>query len=614
MSKVIVGLDFETETDEYGNSRPLICCLNGEFHEETFWLTERKDYERFYLTILGSGARFVVFNASFDVEIIIIMLLKNGFTFLKNEDIPKHKTMKLIMGQKIYMLTTYYEIKGELIESDYVDLGNLLVGTDLAEIAKKFTDERKGDYEASKEDKEEFAKYCMKDARITRKAYMNVIEQLGKEYITIGSAAFDIMLQMNFNAKTKQGRMRLFKRVFGDYTVEQDKYLRKWYAGGLGWSSTDDRTEVTIDSWDLVSAYPWASYGKLPTLNDSKVYSGYYPPSEEYPFAFIKLRVTGQVKEDHVPVLPSRNIYGDSNIYIYDDKDTYIIQEYGKKSEYEYWLENMEIEDIEYVQTILMKEASMNPLKSFMTKYYNIKNTSEGIVREFAKRLLNSLTGKLGTNPNKENVEFELNENNKMVRSGVEAIEIDTYATHVISVITSRVRCKCYEADTMLRGKVKFRMYATDSVKHSNEIHINLGDSGELGSWDLEHEGTEFIFLGLKAYIFDANNKKGEREVMCAGISRKYKKLITNEQFFASTSVKSLISIRSGNGRIIYEGYKKIASPIKKPRRREQYDNQLESGPKKVKGKERIGRNNIRSTKRNSRVDTGKIDGHFDWS
>lgn len=542
------------------------------------------------MTLLVSGDRYVVFNASFDVEIIIIILLKNGFAFLKNDEQPRHKTMRLIMGQKIYMLSTYYELAGELINSEYVDLGNLIVGSSLNKIAKKFTDEEKGDYEASKDNPEEFAIYCMKDARITWKAYNEVTKVLGKEYITIGSAAFDIMLSMSFTAQTKRGRMGLFKRIYGNTTIEEDTFFRQWYAGGLGWASTEDRTETKIDSYDLVSAYPWASKGKVPTLNGAKFTKGFAAATEEYPFAFILMRVTGQVKKNHVPVLPSRNIYGDSNIYIYDDKQVHIIQEYGKKSEYEYWLENIEVESIEYVETVLMKAATRNVLEVFMDHYFEVKNTTDGIMREFAKRLLNSLTGKLGTNPTKDNIEFKLNEDNKMIRSAVEQVEIDTFATHVIAVITSRVRTKCYEMDTLLRGKVKFRMYATDSVKHSTDIKVDIKTSKELGSWDLEHEDTDFVFLGLKAYIFDANNEKGNRDVMCAGISRQYKNLITNEQFFASTLVKSLISIRSGNGRIIYEGYKRIANPIKKPRRREDYGTSIQNRPKKVKSKGPISR------------------------
>lgn len=588
MSRRIVGLDFETETDEVGNMRPLLCCLYSEGYEDTFELQVRKDYERFFYTLVVSGHKYVVFNASFDVEIIIIMLLKNGFSFLKNEQTPSHKTMKLVMGQRIYSLVTYFELDGELISTEYVDLGNIIVGASLKDIAKKFTSLEKGDFEVSKKDWEEFKKYCMLDARITYEAYVSMIKLLGKEYLTIGSAAFDIMLKMGFTAKTKQGRMGLFKRLFGDSTVAEDKEMRKWYAGGLGWSSTDERTEVKIDSWDLISAYPEASVHSLPTRNLMKVYRGYMEPTRDYPFAFIKLRVTGQIKKDHVPVLPSRNIYGDSNIYIYDDKEVYIIQEYGKKSEYEYWMENMEIDTIEHIETTLMRKATTNPLKIYMEHYLHMKQTTSGIERELAKRLLNALTGKLGTNPVKDNIEFAIDETNKLKRVGSEEIEIDTYATHVISVITSRIRCKMYEADTKLRGKVKFRMYATDSCKHSTEVRKVLKSGTEWGQWAMEKENTDFIFLGLKAYIFDANNVKGEREVVLAGISREYKKLITNEQFHAATRVKSLISVRTGNGRIIYEGYKKIANPIKKKRRREDYVEELPSRPKKASRKESI--------------------------
>mgnify|MGYP000857315358 CR=1 FL=1 len=572
MAKV-VGLDFETETDSKGNARLLLCCLYGKDYQDSFDLRVREQYERFFYTIILSGHKYVVFNASFDVEIIIIMMLKNGFAFLKNGEKPDHKTMKLVMGQKIYSLTTYFRFDGVLVETQYVDLANILVGASLEEVALTFTDIKKGSYDESKNDFEEFKKYCMLDAQITYEAYVNVVELLGIETLTIGSAAFNIMLNMNFHAKTKRGKFGLFKAVYGRNTLEDDKKLRKWYAGGLGWCSTDDRTETRVHSYDITSAYPAESMGRLPTTNRAITYSGLHLPTEDRPFSFIRMRVTGQVKENHVPVLPSRNIYGDSNIYLYDDKEVFIIAEYGVKSEYDYWLENMEITDIEYIETISMEEATKNPLKPYMEKYYNIKNTTKGIERDLAKRLLNSLTGKLGTNPIKDNVEYELNENNKLIRKGSEQIEIDVYTTHVVSVITSRVRCKCYEVDSQIRDKVSFRMYATDSVKHSSNVSGIVKTGNNLGDWKLEHEDVSFIFLGLKAYIFDANNEKGHREVICAGISRKYKPLITNEQFFATTLVKSLISVRSGNGRIIYEGYKRIANPIKKPRRRGELKN-----------------------------------------
>lgn len=565
--KKVVGLDFETETDNDNNCRPLICCLNGKNYEETFNLLIPEENKRFYWTLVISGHQYVVFNASFDVEIIIIELLKMGFKFLLNGFNPSHKTMKLLMGQKIYMLTTYFELGGKLIESKFIDLANIIVGASLEEVARTYTDLEKGNYEEEKQDFESFKKYCMLDAKITRVAYENVIKMLGTKAITIGSAAFSIMLNMNYTGRYKADKMRQFKRDVGNNDLEFDDYIRQWYAGGLGWASTDERTEVKIHSYDIVSAYPAVSVRTIPTSRDKMTIGGLAEPTSEYPFAFIHMKVTGEVKENRVPILPSRNIYGDSNIYLYDDKDVYIIKEYGVKSEYDYFMENTDIEHIEYVKTVLMKSAKHNPLEKYMKHYYEKKRQDTGVQRDLDKRLLNSLTGKLGTNPRKENIVYRLDETNRLVKDSAEETIIEVYATHVISVITSRVRCMCYEQDVLLRDKVSFRMYATDSVKHEASVKV-IKTGNNLGDWDIEYDNVDFIFLGLKAYIFDSNNEQGKRKVMCAGISKKYKNIITNEQFYASTTVKSLISMRAGNGRIIYEGFKQIASPVKKARRR----------------------------------------------
>ena len=563
-----VGLDFETETAEDGSCRLIMCALDSEKWQKVYDLTSREEYIDFIVELITSGDKYVVFNASFDVEIILIMLLKNKFTFLMDKDNPDHKTMKLVMGQKIYSLSTYFKFNGKLVESKFIDLGNILVGTSLDEVAKKFTNLQKGNFNVAKEDKEMFMEYCLMDAKIARVAYENVSELIGGEYLTIGSASFNTMLNMNYPQFSKKAqKFQAFKKNYGDNTLEFDQYIRKWYAGGLGWSSTDERIETTIHSYDLKSAYPSECMDELPTSVGARKFFDFVEPDEEYPYAFIHMKVTGQIKQNHVPVLPSRNIYGDSNIYIYDDKDVYIIKEYGRKSEYEYFMENMEIDELEVIETTLMKKAKENPLKKYMEYYFHMKETTTGVEREFAKRMLNALTGKLGTNPIKNNMQFGLDILNKLVRTGAEETQIDVYVTHVIAVITSRIRCKLYEVDALIRDKVSFRMYATDSVKHSNEIKI-IPTENKLGKWALEHEDTDFIFLGLKAYIFDPYDKHGQREVLCAGISKNYKKLIKNEEFFASTRVLSLISVRSGNGRVIYETYKKIATPIKKPRRR----------------------------------------------
>lgn len=565
--KKVVGLDFETETDEFNNCKPILVCLNAKDFEKSYRLTIREEYVEFIAMLLIKGYKYVVFNASFDIEIILAMLLRNGFKFLTGNIKPSHKTMKLIMGQKIYSLSVYYEYKGRIVETQFMDLANLIVGVDLATVAKTFTDLEKGNYEVAKEDEENFIKYCNLDAKITRVAYENVSKFLGGQYLTIGSASFDIMLKMNYDGKSKADRFKQFKSAFGKNTIAEDTYIRKRYAGGLGWCSTDDRTELKVNSYDLKSAYPSVAIGTLPTTVDKEKYSGYKQPTKEQPFAFIHLRITGQVKVNHCPVLPSRNIYGDSNIYIYDDKDVYLIKEYGVKSEYDYFMENIDIEDMEFISTTLMRAVNKNPLEKFMLYYYNLKSIDKGAKRELDKRILNANTGKLGTNPIKENIQYELNEQNILTRAGSDQVEIDTYATQAVAVITSRVRCKCYKIDKEIRDKVNFRLYATDSVKHSNNAKV-IETSNELGGWALEHEDTDFIFLGLKAYIFDANNEKGEREVICAGISKKYKKFITNDNFYAGASVRSLVSVRRGNGRVIYEADKRIVQPVKKQRRR----------------------------------------------
>lgn len=572
MSKRVVGLDFETEIDNDGNCKLLLCALYSEKYQRVFELENRVEMLEFIITLLFSGDKYVVFNASFDIEIIMTILLRNGYKFIDDISKKAHKTMKLLASQsKIYKLTTYtmWEEKKRIIETEYIDLGNIIVGVKLKDVAKTFTDLEKGDYEVSKKDWEKFKEYCLLDAKITYEAYKNICKQLDGNYITIGAASFDAMLKMAFGNNSKETNMKNFRAIYGDSSLEMDTHLRKWYIGGFGWCTHDERVELKVNSYDINSAYPYECIQGLPTTNDMLIYDDYKEPNERYKYAFYKIRATGQIKEGYAPISPSKNIYGDSNRYIYEQEYVYLIKEYGKKSEFDWWHENMEIEYYEVEETILMKEARNNIIKPFILHYYHIKETSTGVIRDLAKRIINSFTGKLGTNPIKDSPIFELDERNKLVKAGTFESETETYAVHCVAVITSRVRSRLYEMDKFLREKgAKFRMYATDSVKYDASIGKVIPTSDKMGGWDIEHEDSDFIFLGLKAYIFDANNKQGKREVICAGISKDYKQLIQNDEFFGNNLVKSLVSVRSGNGRIIYETYKRIVNPIKKKRRR----------------------------------------------
>lgn len=566
MKNNITGLDFETSTGEGGECVLEYVALSNKAHEEVYNLREQQDLEDFLVEILSSGETYVVYNASFDIEIIMDLLLKMGYTYITDNK-ARDKTMRLLAGTKIYKLDTYTRVLNRMVNSCFIDLGNIIVGSNLRDIAENYTPYHKGVYEEVKGDRVDFAEYNLLDARITRVAYENICKELGRQVITIGSASFGIMLDENYPNMKRSIQIDKFKKNYGYLTLEDDLELRKFYRGGLGWCSSRERWVGKVNSWDKKSAYPYECIGRmLPSFNDHIKYKGYRAPTKEYPFAFIKMVVTGQVKEGYCPVLPSRTPFGDSNVYIYDERVVEIIQIYGEKSEYDWFLENVDIESIEYISTILMKKAKDNPLEKFMVKYYNIKESSSGVKRDVAKRLINSLTGKLGTNPIKHNITYTLQEG-VLKRDLFEETECDTYETQVVAVITSRVRCEMYRVDSLLRDKCKFRLYATDSCKHSTETEVIIGKKG-IGQWNEEYEDIEFIYVGLKTYMFDPYNKEGKKSVVCAGISREYKDRLTPEDFFSGNEVASNISVRSINGRIIYEGQKRIATSPDKPRTR----------------------------------------------
>jgi hypothetical protein len=220
--------------------------------------------------------------------------------------------------------------------------------------------------------------YCGRDAEICYKIAMKLFEL---------SKHFNTRLK-SFTASSMA--LRIFRTNFlnNEWTcrsMEINDYERLAYYGGRT-EAYDYRQHQTILHEDISSSYPTQMRNQIyphpsnyfittDTWNNVKKYEG---------VSLVKIEVPMM----HIPPLPYRREDGKlifpygTWIAAYTHPELKMAEKYGVKI-------------IKCYQSILYNET-FNPFKEYINTFYNLKNISAGIDRDFYKLMLNGLSGKLG--------------------------------------------------------------------------------------------------------------------------------------------------------------------------------------------------------------------------
>lgn len=489
-------------------------------------------------------------NLKFDSEYIISYLLQNGFEVIKDKKERRNNTFTTVitdMGQ-FYALEIYFEVKKNKVNKVTIYDSLKLINKSVEDIAKDFDlPIRKLNLDYKRIRPEGYVlqdyeiKYIKNDVTIMAMA----LEILFKENLTkmtIGSCALS-----NYRKMTKY-----FMTYFPSLPISIDKDIRQSYKGGFTYLNPTYKEKVVnnIMVLDVNSLYPSVMKYCLLPHGQPLPFKDKYKEDKFYPLYVQQLSCSFELKQGKIPTIQIKN-----NL-------SFLPNEYIESSKGEILTLTLTSVDLElffkhYDVTVYAWHGGFKfqAVKGLFTNYINywtdkkINSKKEGnkSLYQISKLLLNSLYGKMATNP--------------IVRSKYPYIEdgIVKYALYpeeekkslyipVATFITSYARKKTIETSqairdyTMKKYNEDFYIYSdTDSIHMKKLPPEELSqfveiDDFELGKWKIESDNIKIAkFLRQKCYIeIDENDNKN---VTIAGLPKKLADYVTIDNFKEGFSI-----------------------------------------------------------------------------
>jgi len=489
-------------------------------------------------------------NLKFDSEYIISYLLQNGYEVIKDKKERRNNTFTTVitdMGQ-FYAVEIYFEVKKNKVNKVTIYDSLKLINKSVSDIAKDFDlpiRKLNLDYKRIRPEgyilQDYEIKYIKNDVTIMAMA----LEILFKENLTkmtIGSCALS-----NYRKMTKY-----FMTYFPSLPISIDKDIRQSYKGGFTYLNPAYKEKVVnnIMVLDVNSLYPSVMKYCLLPHGQPLPFKEKYTEDKFYPLYVQQLSCTFELKEGMIPTIQLKN-----NL-------SFLPNEYIESSNGEIVTLTLTSVDLDlffkhYNVTVYAWHGGFKfqAVKGLFTNYINywtdkkINSKKEGnkSLYQISKLMLNSLYGKMATNP--------------IVRSKYPYIEdgIVKYALYpeeekkslyipVATFITSYARKKTIETSQAIKDYT-IKNYNEDYYIYSDTDSIHMKkldpeelsqfvevDDFELGKWKIESDNIKVAkFLRQKCYIeIDEND---EKNVTVAGLPKRLAKYVTIDNFKEGFSI-----------------------------------------------------------------------------
>ena len=341
----------------------------------------------------------------------------------------------------------------------------------------------------------------------------------------------------------------LFESVFPQISLQLDSFIRRSYFGGIVYKNSElvDSLEGDICGlvYDVNSLYPSVMRARLLPYGLPVSFNGDYNKSDidkkEYPLYFQEIRVKKfHIKHGYIPNIQIRNsqnfngtVYAKSNKYIdFDGLEKYEECNFVFSNiQLEYFLKSYDIEGIDYIRGIAFK-GSYGIFDRYIDTFMEMKKNGKGAVRATAKLFLNSLYGKFGMNPIKEEKIIDYQENTfSTISTDNDGNKLDYLDKGVFIAMASFITSYAREVLLTSIEKVydRFLYCDTDSIHITgyNIPNIVIHDKN-LGAWKLEGKFTKAKYIGAKRYAEFIDNKW---DIKCCGLSRDIMEKITMDIF-----------------------------------------------------------------------------------
>lgn len=530
MAREYVVADFETTTDP-DDCRVwawAICDL------KTLTKVHGTDIDSFIELVSDPMFDYNVFfhNLKFDGDFLINWLFKNGFKYVESQDELSDKTFTTLIATngQFFTMDIMFQNRGKFKNSVHIQDSLKILPIPVREIAKAFNlPILKGeiDYDAYrpvgyKPDKNEW-NYIDNDVEIVARGI--------KEFFALKLKKMTLSADALFSYKKSIGGARMFNRYFPQ--LDYDNHIRASYKGGYVYVK-EDKKGVDIGEglvFDVNSLYPSVMYSELLPYYEGIYFEGDFVPTKKYPLAIMNIDICFDIKPDHLPTIQIKKGYLQFNP-----------TEYQKSSNGDIINMTVTSVDLDLIkQQYDLSYLQVNNGYKFMGRRglfkdyidhwteVKIRAGKEGnkALRFIAKRMLNSLYGKFGTNPNATCKIPYLTDDGVRFYRGEEKAKPPVYLP-MASFVTAYARRKTITTAQKLYDR--FIYSDTDSI-HITGTEIPEGieiDDYKLGAWALESKFTRARFLRQKCYIEEID---GELSVTVAGMPVQCHSAVTFDNF-----------------------------------------------------------------------------------
>ena len=425
---------------------------------------------------------------------------------------------------------------------------------------------------------EEEIAYLKADLQIPALALQNDIIKEKRCKLTASADALDdfksrnplYLRKIKYNGhKISDLKMRdeCFRRLFPcldlfttDYQETFDVFCRRSYKGGWTYYKYDEPRLIGDGLvFDVNSLYPSVMYECPLPYGKPHYYQGRYEElddfiKEEYPLFICHVLCEFEIKENHLPCIQIKGNFrfGDT-VYLKSSGDE-PVELYLTSVDLKLYQDQYQFNVLKFIDGIAFK-AKTGIFKEYIDYWSHIKieagKTGNKGLRSLAKRMLNSLYGKFGTNPESSIKCPYLDENGIISFYGEPGETRESIYTPVASFTTAWARNKTIRSAQC--NYDRFYYADTDSIhlsgleppKENELFHIHDSD---LGKWKCEMVFHRAKYVRAKTYLESPYLKDGkvvenpseldgtciksdEPEVKCAGMPDNCKSMVTYDNF-----------------------------------------------------------------------------------
>ena len=343
-------------------------------------------------------------NLKFDGHFILSWAFKNGYKF-DFEGTKESKTINVLISN----MNAFYKIelihrkrnKGYVKTTFYDSLKKLPFSVD------KIGDAFNLDYLKVKVDEEFYLRYRDENHVLTDEEIMYI-----KNDVRVMSQALQIQFNQGLTKMTngsdaladyKDTIGKMFKHWFPVLDLELNSMILSAYRGGWTYASDLFKGKEVANGlvFDVNSLYPSVMYSKKMPYGEPLFFEGKYQEDKEYDLYIQEFSCEFKLKENKLPTI---QVKGHTNRY---PANEYLKESIGETTLYltnvdlKLFFDHYDVYNIDW--KCGLKFRSKNDMfKDYIDKWAEIKENSVGAIRELAKLMLNSLYGKFGTKPCRE--------------------------------------------------------------------------------------------------------------------------------------------------------------------------------------------------------------------